>query len=245
MLIRPALLASLFIVGTTIVAHSQDTARFSINVLNIKTSRKSAADFKQVNSAFYEDDTYRVKAHCMGEFGGSLVFTNKQTSISYTCAATCPVTVLKSHGHYIVSNTLAHMVGFAQVVAIADPTRMKIVPATTRSNSKHPIISVAQGELSTIGTQILTDSMRLFISGSFLSDGEAYHIITDFKKTYLAEIINGKFRTIAQIANFSTWSYEPKVICTSNGHSVMFYKNDKAEGYIDVYNKQVNLFRYL
>jgi hypothetical protein len=224
-------------------AYGQLTPHFTINVLTTSDTKK-AADFAPASSALYEDDTYVVSAYCYGEFGGGLFFKNKHTDSTYTCQATCALNVIKLQNRYVVSCALAHMMGFAQVFEIADPRQMKAVPAARRKSGKHPKIVVAQGELSTAGTKTLADSLGVLLSGSFPLNGRPYFIVTDFKNTYLATIENSRFSTVAKLADFSTWSYDPAAHKTTDDHYLFFYKNDKAQGYIDVHNTTVNVFRY-
>lgn len=59
-----------------------------------------------------------VSKSCRGEFGGTIKFKSKKTGIEYCCASTCPVVVNKVSGKYIVTNTLAHMRGFSELIEI-------------------------------------------------------------------------------------------------------------------------------
>jgi hypothetical protein len=224
--------------------YGQPTPHFSVNFLTTKATKK-ATDFAPASSALYEDDAYVVSSYCNGEFGGGLFFKNKHTDSTYTCQATCAFNVIKLQNSYVVSCTLAHMAGFAQVLEIADPRQMKAVPTTSKRSRKRPKITVIQGELSTVGTKTLADSVGVLLSGSFPLNGRLYFIVANNEKTYLTTIENGRFSTVAKLADFSARAYDPIVRKTSDGHYLFFYKNAEAQGYIDVYNTTVNVFRYL
>jgi hypothetical protein len=224
-------------------AHGQLAPHFTINVLTT-SAKKQAADFAPASSALYEDDAYVVSAYCYGEFGGGLFFKNKHTDSTYTCQATCAFNIIKLQNRYVVSCALAHMAGFAQVLEIADPRRMKAVPATKKRSGKRPRIVIAGGEPSTMGTTTLADSVGVLLSGSFPLNGRLYFIVANHEKTYLTTIENGRFSTAAKLADFSARAYDPIVRKTSDGHYLFFYKNDKAQGDIDVYNTTINVFRY-
>ena len=78
------------------------------------------------DSILYEDSIYTVRRTCHGEWGGSIWFRNKTTGVEYACAATCPVMVNKINGKYLVITSLAHLVGFSEIIEIQNPEAMEI-----------------------------------------------------------------------------------------------------------------------
>lgn len=97
------------------ITFGQTDKLFNVNEIFVKDSSqyKTERDFIKQDSAFFEDENYLVRKSCSGEWGGTIWFKNKVTGIEYSCEATCPVAVNKVNGKYIVTTTLAHMIGFS------------------------------------------------------------------------------------------------------------------------------------
>lgn len=245
------LLKSLFILISIFGLHNigypvygQAIPRFDVQ-LSSTSFKKQSTDYVSTEPVLYEDEKYVVKAYCYGEFGGGLLFRNKQTDSTYTCQATCTLSLFKLNGRYIASCTLAHMRGFAQVFEIADPRKMKTVPTIRKKRAKRPKTVVLQGELSTAGTKTLADSIGVQLAGSFPLSGRLYFIVTNSENTFLTTIKDGRFVTITKLTDFSTWSYNPTVQKNPDGHYLFFYKNNESQGYIDVHGTTINIIRYL
>lgn len=96
---------------------------------------------------------------------------------------------------------------------------------------------------STKGSKSLVDSVGILTLASFPYKGHLYHIVTDFRKTFLTKVENNRFVTIDLISNESIWTYAPEVLRTADNHFIVFFKNDKVNGYLDVVNNKINLIR--
>ena len=222
---------------------------FDINETLIKDSTqfKTVQNFKKQDSAFYEDENYVVRKSCSGEWGGTIWFKNKNTGIEYSCEATCPVVVNKTEGKYIVTSTLAHMSGFSTVIEINTPDSLAIfkLPEPRNKKGKTKLYYIGDNESnSKKGTKQLVDTMGVLILATFNYKGELFHIVTDFEKTFVEKIENKKFVIIDTISNQSIWTYDPEVIKTSDNHSIVFFKNDEVNGFLDIFDNKINLIRY-
>jgi len=82
------------------------------------------------------------------------------------------------------------------------------------------------------------------VHGIFPYKGQLYHIITDFRKTFLTKVENKRFVTIDLIANESIWTYNPEIIRTAGNHFIVFFNNDKVNGFLDIVDNKINLIRY-
>lgn len=91
------------------------------------------------------------------------------------------------------------------------------------------------------GTNVLVDSIKLMTIATFPFNDQLYHVVTDFKKTYISKIENNNFVTVDTISNSSIWTYEPVVIRTIDGHYIVFFK---TQGYLEIYDNKINLIRY-
>jgi len=231
------------------IAFGQTDKLFEMNEIFVKDSSqfKTESDFRKRDSAFFEDDNYIVRKTCSGEWGGTIWFKNKLTGIEYSCEATCPVVVNKVNGTYVVTSTLAHMVGFSTVIEIVNPDSMAIfqLPEPRQIKRKMKIYYISDRESSSKkGTKILVDSVGAMVIASFPHNDQLFHIVTDFQKTYISKIENNTFVTVDTLSNSSLWTYDPELIRTDDGHSIVFFSNQEAKGYLDIYGNKMNLIRY-
>ncbi|WP_316789606.1 hypothetical protein [Pedobacter frigoris] len=228
------------------ISHAQENVFIIKEVIDTTMTKKSPQDFDKVYTAFFEDKDYIVRKTCSGEWGGTVIFKNKKTGIEYCCGSTCPVVVNKMSGKYIVTNTLAHMIGFSEIIEIENPDSMNIFKLSKPRKVKGKKIRyVGDDESKSIaGTRKLVDTTGVFTLASFLYKEELFHIITDFHKTFLAKIHEGKFVTLNEISNESIWTYNPEVIKTSDGRCVVFFENKEVNGYVEIFGNEITLMRY-
>ena len=240
------------IILVLMISHSacgQDTRQFDIKetIINDSTSIKKISDFKKIDSCFFQDNLYTVRKTCSGEWGGSVWFKNKNSGIEYSCNATCPVVINKFNGNYIVTCTLAHLSGFSEIIEITNPDSMDIFKLPEPRAKKRKMIYRYVGDnesRSTKGIKQLVDSIGVLTIASFPYNGQLYHIVTDFRKTFVTQIVNKKFVTMDTISNESLWTYDPEVIKTKDNHNIIFFTNEKVSGYIDLFDNKINVIRY-
>jgi hypothetical protein len=202
--------------------------------------------FKIDKNNFFEDSFYVVSKTCSGEWGGTIKFKDKRTGIEYTASATCPVVVNKLNGKYYITNTLAHLIGSSEILEIADPKTLTVLkpskPGKKKGQKNIGLIGDDESK-STTGTQKLVDSLGILIIATFPFQGQLYHIITDYEKTYLTEIVNGKFETIDTISNQRLSTYDPEVFKTADNHYIVFFENSYAKGYYDIFENNITIVR--
>lgn len=197
---------------------------------------------KKGRTVFFEDDTYSVTKTCSGEWGGTIRFTDKRTNIEYSSESTCPVSVTKRDGEYIITSSLAHLSGSTEIIKISDPKSMNIfqLPPPRKKKGKKVFRYVGDDESkSKTGTETLLDSVGVLTLASFVFERELFHVVTDFKKTYIAKIENKKFVIIELICNERTWTYDNDAIVTEDGHIIITIHG----GYIDIFENQLRLLR--
>ena len=238
-----------YLLSTCLASCGQNEKQFDIKeeITSDSSLKKTKTDFNTQNLNLFEDETYFVSKTCSGEWGGSIKFKNKITGTEYSCSATCPVAVNKIEGKYFVTNSLAHMSGFTEILQIDNPDSMEIfkLPEQRESNgTKIARLKVETESHSTKGTKILADSTGILTIASFPYKGQIFHIITDFQKTFLSKIDNRKFVPIDTISNVSIWDYNQEVIKTSENHFMVFFNNDKTSGYLDIFENKIHLTRY-
>lgn len=194
----------------------------------------------------YEDSSYIVSKTCSGEWGGTVTFKNKKTGTEHSAASTCPVVINKLNEKYYVTNTLAHLRGFSEILEISNPELMPIlkVPEPRNNNGKTIIRYIGDDESkSTKGTKQLIDSIGILILASFPYKGQLYHIVTDFNKTLIDKIENQRLVTVDTISDGPIWTYDPEVILNVNGHMIVPLNLDDNEGFLDIFENQITIRR--
>lgn len=122
------------------------TSIISINdSLLVSTKNDSTFYFKEnkfsfikrnTNFPFFEDEKYIVERSCSGEWGGSIYFINKLNNKKYECTATCPIALNKINNSYVVTASLAHLVGFSQILKIDDPKDLTLFKKKKKEKNK-------------------------------------------------------------------------------------------------------------
>ena len=242
-------LTAFFVLTFNCYCFSQSSKLFRIEetIVTDTLHKKKSSDFTRENQNLFEDDNYVVRKTCSGEWGGTIWFKNKRTGIVRSCSATCPVIVNKLNGKYIITATLNHLSGFSQIIEIDNPELLTIfkLPKPRKKNGKTLLRYVGDDESrSTQGSKVILDTTRVSTLVSFPLDGRLFHVITDYRKTYLAEIKNKRFVTIDTLSQKSFWSYDSDVFKTNDGHIIVFFKNEEAEGYLDIFNHEIHIIQY-
>ncbi len=226
----------------------QQNKGFVINELVVENDliellRNNAKESKDV---FFEDSLYMVSRSCVGEWGGSIKFKNKKTGIEHSAKSVCPVIVNKLEGKYYVTNTLPHLMGFSKILEIDSPDSLEIFrlpePRGTTEDGNLIYIVGDHESKSTKGTKVLADSSGLLTLVSFTYEKQLYHIVSDFKKTFLTKIENNKFITIDTVSNERIWAYRPEIFLTKDEHLIVVF-DQKSEGYIDIFENEINIIR--
>lgn len=216
-------------------------------IKNDSLKYRNKNDFKFSQENIYEDDIYIVSKTCSGEWGGTVKFKNKKTNIEYSASAICPVAVNKLNGKYYVTNSLAHLDGFSEILEIKNPALLTIIKKTKRRKKKNKIIirEIGSNESqSNKGTKQLIDSVGVLTLASFPFKGQLYHIVADYNNTFLAKIDNHRFEKIDIVSNERIWSDDLEAFITTDKHLVIFFENRDVKGYFDIIDNQINIIRY-
>lgn len=189
---------------------------YRMRIDSLKTNRPS----------FFEDEKYVVTRTCYGEWGGIIIFHNKDSGVEYVSGSTCAIAVNKLKGKFFITNTLAHMGGFSEVLEIDDPDSLNFF----HGGGEEKIDRYMELSASRKGTTQLLDTTGVLTIGTFPYHDELYHVVTDYKRTYLARIQDRKLIPVKQIAGENLWTKNIDVIRVENDHYVMAIPS----GYLDV-----------
>ena len=223
--------------------------QFKIEELFITDSSqiKTPKDFIAKKN-FYEDEKYKVRATCKGEFGGSIWFKNKKTGIEYACSATCPLIVNKIRGKYYVTTSLLHMGGFSEIIEIDNPELMEIFRLPKPDSLRGPNAKLYPDDYeskSRKGVKRLLDTMGIKTFTSFVSQGNLYHLIYKYltDKLYIASIKNKEFNIVDTIPSFNLSMFKTSII-TADKHQIVFFADKCVEGYFEIFEDKIIVVRY-
>jgi hypothetical protein len=238
-----SLLYIILTISSVTASFGQNISLFQVtDTILTESDKKRIEKLKKERTVFFEDNTYKVTKTCSGEWGGTVRFTDKKTNIEYSCESTCPVSVTMQAGEYVVTSSLAHLSGSTEIIRISDPKSLDVfkLPPPRKKKGKKVFRYVGDDESkSKKGTETLIDSVGVLTLGSFLFEKELFHVVTDFRKTYIAKIENKKFVMIEFICDGRTWTYDNDMIVSQDGHVIIIIQG----GYIDIFDNQVKILR--
>lgn len=230
-------------------SYCQDDNLFAISELKITDSVPyiSKSFYNKQQTTFFEDDDYIVSQTCSGEWGGSIWFKNKNTGIVYSCEATCPIAINKIDGKYIVTNSLAHLGGFSELVEIEDPKSMELFvlpkPIKKRGKTIYRYFGDTESK-SRKGVNEIWKAYNALALTSFQYKDKLYHILTDKDhKTYVSKIENGEMINLQLISDIRIWDYNPKTYKMPNGNLLIYFKTNDCDGFIEIEDNKIIIFK--
>ncbi len=229
--------------------YGQSKSLFDINVFTYTDSSviKKFNDYKKLNAPFYEDEKYIVSKTCSGEWGGTIKFKNKNTGIEYAHSATCPVSVNKINGKYIVTNNQEHGSGSSNILEIENPDTMDVYkPSFTRKivNGELEKGFVFENECFCYKGGIkLLDSSGVETYTSFLFKRQLIHIISNNAQLFVAKIENAKYKIIDTIYDSNNWlGYYTEAIKLSKDHIIIRMNQDDVQDYLEINKNKINFY---
>lgn len=188
---------------------------------------------------YYENDEYLVFGYCAGEFGGALLFQDKdQPDSLYYLQSTCPVMIdNRDNGFYIVES-LAHGSGHSRVRFFDTPRNLDRVHtdsiSTNWKNRKYPGLGDHEiWEKFDSQGKVLVDTNRLMFNILFPHKDENYLIYTGYGNTYLGMLTNKGLKTVDTLVNVPSWRYSdsPNHIIDNMINGYYHYNYATHDGY--------------
>jgi hypothetical protein len=152
----------------------------------------------------YEDELFRIRKTCSGEFGGSVWFKNKKTGIIRGCQALCPIAVTKKDKAFIVTASIAHGPGTIRILKISKPNKLKKIsspkPRTDTipgTDSIYQFYYVGDFESRSLkGANVLLDTSGVIALVSYTYGNELFLVIRSTHMENLNELFNGPARML-------------------------------------------------
>jgi hypothetical protein len=217
-----------------------------LNQDNQKIDTLFSQDTIPVGGLYYSDDQFLVYGYCMGEFGGALMFQDKESKDSiYYLECTCPVMIDKRKDGYYVIESLAHMAGFGKVQFFESPKELVNIDLdslrTDWEVKKYPNLTERErwDKLSNQGT-VLIDTMGLTFSMFFPYGNDNYLIFSDYQNTYLGLLRSDSLQTLDTLMNLPTWGYNDPLNDKINGYYHYNFKRSSSDSDDKIIRKTVS-----
>jgi len=203
------------------------------NIRTNYTTKEQVAEVKELlysqtkETAFYEDGHYIVYRKCRGEWGGVVIFENKQSGNKYICEATCPVTINRFNDVYYVTNTLHHLSAFTEILEIRNPEKL-------RSATTEDMLRKFFEDVGTLGAETIIKQYQTSCLYSFVYNDRLYHITADKEGTFVSEIAEDKtLKKLQQLSAYQLLTYDSKTVKEGNRILIGFSSNELS-GYIEL-----------
>lgn len=172
---------------------------------------------------FFENEDYLVIGTSMGEFGGSIIFSDKKSDLNYFLNCTDPLMVNFKNGYYYVTEQFCGVsYGRTRILKIKDPTSLikfnrNDLPKTQRQRdsvkrANSDFIKQLNNKIVLIDTSNVTASVFYPYKGRdylvYSAMNEGYNRFDEIDTTFLGEIVNGSLITLDTILNEPTWTEE-------------------------------------
>lgn len=213
------------------------------HLFNIRTnyvSKEHVAEAKELlypqtkETAFYEDEYYTVYRKCRGEWGGAVIFENKQSGNKYICESTCPVTINRFKDVYYVTNTLHHLSPSTEILSIKNPENLRT--ATDEDLQRKFFENVG-----TLGTEKIIKQYQVSCLYSFVYNDRLYHITADNEGTFISEIAGGTFKKLQQLSDHELLTYNSKTAKEGNRILIGFNSNELS-GYVELQGDLITVY---
>ncbi len=192
------------------------------NVLNVgddtiakKYESESRYDFVgETKNCYFEDRDFEVYSECAGEWGGSLFFIDKKNREKiYHFPSICPKMVDSKEGKYLITSTLAHMSGSAEIAILENPRQL---PLFQRSTSKDKfkeklMMNMLQTPIPENVVERILDTSGITVNIYYPYQNRHFVIFSEYQTSYLGEIQSGKIVNKEPLLNYGIWGHEHKL----------------------------------
>lgn len=189
--------------------------------------------YQNYNETFFEDEKYRVSKICKGEWGGAVIFTNKETNENFIAKSICPVSIVVYDNKYILTSTFRHLTFYSEITEIADPEKLLKINSTTYDENLNLIPEE--------NTKRLIKAFDFSILGTFVYKNKFYHIVSNSKGTFISKIKSNKFKFIKKITDQQLWSISGDNH-TKDNDLIISFSDQFNTGFIKVSQNNITLF---
>lgn len=195
--------------------------------------------------SMHEDEKYIVSDCCIGEYGGSIFFKEKSTQKVFSCPATCAVGLNKIDGIYYLTNSIAHLNGFSEILKIENPKNLFELTIDSLKNNcnwwvRHPLYSTDKTAFQK-GTETIFESNDLILT-SFVKNETFYHINSTEDKTFISTLENNQLNPVDSFSK-SLFAYFSNLESTKDGF-IYNFNNNEFRGFIELETDTMRLLLF-
>jgi hypothetical protein len=167
-------------------------------------------DSMSLGLTFYQDDDFIAYGYCDGEFGGNLIFVEKENpQYVYYMNCACAVMIEKRENGYYITESLSHSFGFGRVQYISSPHILVKIRRDSLSGNwkgiRFPEMSDMEiFEFLRSQGKLVIDSTGIIINLFYNFNNKDYIIYSDSKNTYLGIVGHRNVTTIDTLLDFPT-----------------------------------------
>lgn len=171
----------------------------------------------------YQDKKFKVFQTCLGEFGGKLMFQDRNNpEFIYYMRSTCPIMIEKLDGEYYILESLAHGSGNGRIIKLTDPKSLiKVfkdsldIKMEWEKNRFPNLKKFKIYEILSSQNEVILDTFGVIFNSFFIYKLNFYIIYYGNQKTYLGKIINNNIETIDTLISCNSY-YNDHNIPTKN-----------------------------
>ena len=228
---------------------SQNKSVFNIKEVLIdkpKALKEVKVEIKD-KEEFYEDENYIITKSCKGEWGGSAWFKNKKSGIIYSCQSSCPKSINKIEGKYIITSSLAHLSGHSEIIMIENPEKLeqyKKPKPRKDENGTSFYYAVDLESKSTQGVKTLWSESKILTLLSFLYNNKLYHVMNIKDMIFVTTLEKNKIVVTDTISKKRIWSHH-SVKKINDSHLVLYLgRRSQKNEYLEIKDNNIKLVRY-
>jgi len=189
------------------------------------------------NRSLLVDEKYEIYASCNGEWGGTIFFKDKNSDAVYEGSSTCVDIINKINDEYYITNYMPHMHGFASVLRISDPKKMK--KSSNINALMNRTIEEQISHSSWDGMEVLMDTLGFRIQESFVLKEKLLHLYFDESGTFIGEVKND---SVVPKYKFDFTFYPEHHQVTADGKHVLSFltKEELENGILVIDNNKMD-----
>lgn len=190
-----------------------------LSISNDTTAKKyeseSRYDFAgDTKKCYFEDCNFEVYSECAGEWGGSLLFVDKKNKGKiYYLSSTCPKMIDFKEGKYIITSTLAHMSGSADITILENPRELAQFQKSKFNDEFKEKYMNHMLQLPTPKNVLrhILDTSGITVNVYYPYQDRHFIIFSEYNASFVGEVQNGKIINKEPLINYGIWGTADKL----------------------------------
>ncbi len=200
---------------------------------------------KEADDLIFEDEDFYVTSMDFGEWGNTVWFRDKKTGKEYELGSNSKNVNKINNTYYLTSDD--------KIIKINDPLKLKSSDLNYYYETVEKSDSFYNGSESLIGSELIFKkqtqeyewlTQKFYITTSFISDNQLYHLCVDSNLLYIGKVDNGIMKPLRIIGNdliVYSWhhSLNGKIQKENRQTLVFVTKNENYFGIIELIDDKI------